>query len=221
MSVDLGTLGKTVFREVMSIKKLPNPRKHIKNITRNLDALERLGMPPNRIALLQKSIIDFSDMVRIFGDVLIEKRKILNQTIDSKGPSLATFTEFKNLSILSVFIKNFSDKETSFIHRMHDHLYTLIDRDIDALPTTGYPFDTMKKITKNFALLTRFLQTLGEKMDATFSAVSIRANEAGNTRHNGHLVADTEAAGRRLIDLLEELFQLSAKYDEVVSTLRK
>ena len=216
MSVDLGTLGKTIFREVMGINKLPNPQARIANITRNLVQLEKLGMTPDRIALLQKSIIAFSDMVRIFSYVLIEKRKILNQKIESKGPSLATFTEFKNLSLLSVFIKNFSDKETDFIHRMHDHLYTLTDRDIDALPESGYPYDKMKTITKNFALLTNFLHVLGEKTGAALNAVSIRTNEEGNARHIGHLEADTQAAGRRLIDLLEELFQLSAKYDKVV-----
>ncbi len=220
MTVDLGSLGKTVFREAMGVSKLPNPLAHIANITRNLDKLERLGMTPDRIALLQKSITAFSDMVRLFSYALIEKRKTLNQTIETKGPSLATFTEFKNLSILSVFIKNFSDKEADFIYRMHDHLYTLIDRDIDALPESGYPFDKMKTITKNFALLTSFLHVLGEKTGAALNEVSIRTSEAGDARHNGHLEADTQAEGRRLIDLLEELFQLSAKYDEVVSSLR-
>ena len=215
MSVDLGALGRTVFREAIGAQPLPSHQASVSIITKNLEELERQGMTSEGITVLQKGIVAFSEVVHLLRLVLVGERKILNLTRQISGDSPATFAEFIKLSKFSVVIRDLATHEATFIDRMHGHLYSLIDKDIDELAQSDELLDKMKTITQNFNLLTSFLNTLNKSMSKKLKEVETLIAQDGPATHIGHLKVDVAAAAARLIALYEEHNELSAKYSAV------
>ena len=201
MSIETRALGR---QENTAVETLPFSKEQISYISDQLDELEGVGMTPYRIALLQALIQSFSNRVHQWYQVMDAKREILDQTISQTQTNPSTFKEFVKLSKMSQEILHLRDHEHSFVDRMHNHLASQVEAQLDADPS----LDQFREIDVPFFLLSSFIK---ERAITTKNRITALQN-APESRVHSWISTDTRSDADRLIEHSREHDAITQKY---------